>query len=106
MPVHKKSWSTTKKFVAASGVTITMAISFAVWAARTGEQKIVRPYIANIVRMENEPFQQTIVQRLDKFEENVVHDMRITRCIQEIVVDERTRNEAIRRANDTTYKLR
>jgi hypothetical protein len=108
--IKKKTlWDKTSTWMAASGITITAAVTFAVWAARTSEETFVKPYICNIITEKAPQLHAPLEARLSSVEckiNNLENDTKIIRYIVEAGASKETIRAAVDKARDSTFKVR
>jgi hypothetical protein len=99
--VKKDFWTITKKAALACGVSASMIIGGVVWAAKTGEKQMVRPYICKVIQEESNSLHKPIEDKLNSLES----DMRVVRCIMEVTVPREKLEEAKRNAQNPIFKV-
>lgn len=95
-------WTVARKWYAASGITIVAAIGFVSWAAKTSDEKIIKPYIREIVNEETPISHKPIEDRLS----NLENDTKVIRFIIESGTDPAVIRAAVAKANDSTFRVR
>lgn len=98
----KTFWTFARKWYAASGITVVAALGFAGWAARTSEEKIVRPYVCSILNNESPRLHAPIESRLS----NLENDTKVIRFIIEAGTDPAVIKAAVARAKDSTFRVK
>jgi hypothetical protein len=108
--IKKKSvWDKTSTWMTASGITIVTVATFAVWAARTGEENVVKPYICKVISEEAPKLHAPIEGRLSAIESrlsNAENDTKIIRYIVEAGASKEVIRAAVDKARDSTFKVR
>jgi hypothetical protein len=98
----KTFWTFARKWYAASGITIVAAIGFAGWAARMSEERIIRPYVCDIINNESPRLHAPIESRLH----NLENDTKVIRFIIEAGTDPEVIRAAVAKAKDSTFRVR